>query len=230
MSGLADLEAGLGHTFADPSHLRAALIHRSYTSEHPDVADNERLEFLGDAVLQMAVTEYLYGSLPSLPEGAMAKSRAACVNRTELARVARSIGVGPHLQLGAGERASGGADKDSILADCMEAILAAVHLDAGYTVARQVVLSHWVEIIESKVVDPGHRDFKTRFQELLAAGGKRPRYTVTGAGPDHDRTFTAVVDVDGTVVGAGSGRSKKEAEQEAARDALSREPSSVGPR
>src|SRR5690606_23615007 len=117
-----------GHVFEDRSFLRAALVHRSYTSEHLEVPNNERLEFLGDAVLQLAVTHHLYATFPHLSEGAMAKARAACVNRTELAQVARSIGVGHHIQMGLGERQSGGADKDSILADCMEAILAAVYL------------------------------------------------------------------------------------------------------
>jgi ribonuclease III len=219
-SGLGELEDGLGHVFADGSYLRAALVHRSYTSEHAGVPHNERLEFLGDAVLQLAVTHHLFETFPHLSEGEMAKARAACVNRAELAQVARGIGVGGHLRMGLGERQSGGADKDSILADCMEAILAAVYLDGGYEAARGVVLRHWESTIVSKSSEPGRRDFKTRYQELVAARGKRPNYTVTGEGPDHARMFTAVLDVEGRIVGTGTGRSKKEAEQAAARRAL----------
>jgi ribonuclease-3 len=152
----------------------------------------------------------------------MAKVRAACVNRDELASIAREISLGNHLRLGVGEQQSGGRNNSSILADAMEAVIAAVYLDAGLEAARACILGLWAEVIEAKAVAPGRRDFKTRLQEALAAEGRRPIYVVDGAGPDHDRRFKATVEVDGTVIGEGEGRSKKEAEQDAARIAIER--------
>jgi ribonuclease-3 len=214
------LQGRLGHVFSDVGLLEAALVHRSHTAEKPADEDNERLEFLGDAVLQMVVTDHLYRRCPGLREGEMAKVRAACVNRDELAAVAREIGLGPYLRLGVGEAQSGGRQKDSILADAMEAVLAAVYLDAGIETAAAVILRHWERLIEAKAAEPGDRDFKTRLQEMLASAGHRPSYIVTGEGPDHAMRFTAIVTVEGTVMGTGVGRSKKEAEQAAARAAI----------
>jgi ribonuclease III len=216
------LAAEIGHTFEDIGLLERALVHRSYTAEHPALPDNERMEFLGDAVLQLAVTDFLYENFPTLREGELAKIRAACVNRDELAVVARRLGLGDHIRLGIGERQSGGSEKASILGDAMEALLAAVYLDGGLEAARGVVLSHWTEVILSKATAPGRLDFKTRLQEELAAEGRRPHYTAEGSGPDHAREFVATVEVDGVVWGQGRGRSKKEAEQDAARAAMLR--------
>jgi len=218
--GLQTLMGALGHQFEDLDLIEAALVHRSYAAEHSGVEDNERLEFFGDAVLQLIVTHYLFERHPALTEGQMAKVRAACVNRDELATIARSIDLGAHLKMGAGEEASGGRSKPSILSDAMEAVLAAVFLDGGIEAATSVVLRHWRELIDGKAASPGRKDYKTRLQEVLAAEGKRPGYTVAGAGPDHDREFTAEVIVEGQVRGTGSGKSKKEAEQQAARAAL----------
>jgi ribonuclease III len=217
---MTPLEHALGHRFEHPELLDAALVHSSYASERPGLADNERLEFLGDAVLQMAVTDHLYATYPDLPEGQLAKVRAGVVNREVLAIVARRVGVGPRLHLGLGEEQSGGRTKDSILADAMEAVIAAVYLDAGYEAAAETVLGLWEPSIRERAEDPGRRDFKTRYQEELAALGKRPAYDVTSEGPDHERSFAATVTVDGRVTGRGAGRSKKEAEQAAARAAL----------
>lgn len=216
----AELQAALGYSFADPSILDAALVHRSYTAEHSDVPDNERHEFLGDAVLQLVVTDFLFHHYPEMREGEMAKVRAACVNRAELAAVAREIRLGHHIAMGVGEFASGGREKDSILADAMESVLSAVYLDGGLEVARKVILDHWTDLIRSKAQAPGRRDFKTRLQEHLAVRGLRPDYAVTDEGPDHAKVFAAEVSVDGVVLGAGTGKSKKEAEQEAARRAI----------
>lgn len=222
MIEVADLESALGHRFRDHAILDEALTHSSYASENPGFGHNERFEFLGDAVLQMAVTEFLFAVYPRLPEGQMAKIRAASVSGSELAQVARGLSLGDHLRLGRGEETSGGRQKDSILANAMEALLAAVYLDAGYPTARQVILSHWEERIRAKATSPGRRDYKTRFQELLAAAQLRPVYEVEGTGPDHARVFTAVVTVDGEKWGEGQGHSKKEAQQDAARVALER--------
>ncbi len=217
---LADLEARLGHEFRQPDLLEGAMVHRSYTSEHPQVPDNERMEFLGDAVLQLAVTDYLYENHPALSEGEMAKVRAACVNRVSLAEVARMLDIGRFVQIGIGEAQSGGRNKDSILADTTEALLAAVYLDAGYAAAQKVILDIWAPIVDQKATAPGRRDFKTRLQEVLATSGRQPEYEVSASGPDHFKMFDAVVSVGGKQIGSGRGRSKKEAQQEAARSAL----------
>ncbi len=213
-------QEALGHNFKDPELLKAALTHRSYAVENIGISDNERFEFLGDAVLQLAVTEYMFENYPGLAEGQLAKVRAASVNRDALANVARRLELASEVQIGRGEESSGGRSKDSILADAMEAVLAAVYLDAGWETARGVVLSHWSELVDQVALLPGATDYKTRLQELLAANGRNPIYQVVDVGPDHDKSFTAKVTVNGKQLGQGDGGSKKEAEQQAARAAL----------
>lgn len=221
MTGAIDaLAERLGYRFGDSAPLEDALVHRSYAAEYPTRGDNERLEFLGDAVLQLVVTDYLFDNFPELPEGQLAKVRAACVNRDELAAIARQLDLGPHILLGRGERASGGREKDSILADAMEALLAAVYLDSDLETVRRIILRWWEPLMEERAADPGKRDYKTRLQESLAEEGLRPRYRVTESGPDHAKEFVAVLEVNGDELGTGRGRSKKEAEQVAAREAL----------
>ncbi|MFQ5967773.1 MAG: ribonuclease III [Acidimicrobiia bacterium] len=214
------IEDTLGHRFRRRELLDQALIHSSYAAERPNISDNERLEFLGDAVLQLVVTDYVFDAWPDLPEGELAKIRAASVSGEQLASVARSIGLGVHVALGRGEESSGGRNKDSILADTMEAVLAAVYLDGGYEAARDVVLKHWEERIDASAADPGRKDFKTRLQELLARRGVRPVYRIAEEGLDHDKTFTATVEIENTAFGTGVGRTKKQAEQRAARTTL----------
>jgi ribonuclease-3 len=222
MADLADLERHLGIRFDRPDHLRAALVHRSFVAENAQAIHNERMEFLGDAVLQFVVTAYLFDNHPELSEGEMAKARAGVVNGVELAEVAREVELGDHLVLGRGEEASGGRQKESILADAMEAVIAAIYLDQGLEGARGFILERWADRLGARVAAPGKRDYKTRLQEELARDGKRPRYLIAEEGPDHDKIFTALVEVEGAVVGEGSGRSKKEAEQNAAARAIER--------
>jgi ribonuclease-3 len=210
----------LGIRFRDEELLRLALTHRSVSSEDPSRADNERLEFLGDAVLQLVVTDRLYADFPELPEGQMAKVRAAIVSGATLAEVARSIDLGSYVELSPAEERSGGRSKVSILADAMEALIGAVYLDADFEAADRLIRRLWAGRIEEKAANPGVKDFKTRLQEVLAAAGKRPVYQVTGTGPDHQRSFEAVVGVDGGELGRGEGKSKKAAEQAAAEEAL----------
>jgi ribonuclease-3 len=221
MSDFAGIEQSLGYRFRRPDVLRQALVHSSYAAEHGSTS-NERLEFLGDAVLQLVVTEFAFEEWEDLPEGELAKVRAASVSGAQLAAVARSLALGDYLLLGRGEEASGGREKESILADAMEAVLAAVYLDGGLDAARRVVVEHWEDRIRASAVEPGGRDFKTRLQELLARRGMRPRYRIAEAGQDHEKTFTATVEMDGDVIGTGVGRSKKEAEQQAAAEALAK--------
>lgn len=214
------LEDRIGHSFSDPALLRLALTHRSVSSDDPARNDNERLEFLGDAVLQFVITDLLYESYPQLAEGQMAKVRAAVVSRDTLAEVARSLDLGTYVELAPSEEATGGREKDSILADTAEAIIGAIYLDGGLEPARRVVLDLWTDKVAERSRQPGVKDYKTRLQELVARDGARPAYEVEGTGPDHDRRFTARVTVAGKEYGTGEGRSKKEAEQEAAARAL----------
>jgi ribonuclease-3 len=216
------LEMAFGHRFADADLLDLALQHRSYAAELRTDRSYERLEFLGDAVLQLAVTDYLYESYPDLAEGEMAKVRAAVVDAPTLASLARDFGVGPALKLGRGEEQTGGRGKDSILADVVEALLGAVYMDAGFPVARDIVLTHWRGLIDQRAASPGRRDYKTRLQERLAASGKRPRYVITEHGLEHAKQFAAEVWQDSLKLGEGTGTSKKRAEQDAARDATAR--------
>lgn len=220
---LGELSRRLSYEFSSLSVLDAALRHRSWCGENGAVPSNERLEFLGDAVLQLAITERLFAADPPLPEGVLAQRRAALVNTRTLADAARRVELGPCLRLGRGEAATGGTDKDSILADATEAVIGAVHLDAGFDAARDVIfglLGPDLDRVEAGR-DPG--DPKSRLQERAAHDlDLVPRYEVTGAGPDHAREFEAAVLLDGVEWGRGEGRTKKEAEQTAAAVALRR--------
>jgi ribonuclease-3 len=216
---MAELEAALGYTFTDPELLRRALTHRSLEAEDSRQVSNERLEFLGDAVLGLVVAHELFGA-GDLSEGSMAKVRAAVVDVMALADIAREIDLGSHLRLGKGETASGGSDKDSILADAMEAVIGAMYVDGGLEAARSFIRTRWSSRIAERAAAPGQRDYKTRLQEELARDGRIPEYEVEGSGPDHDRRYRAEVVVDESVIGTGEGTSKKRAEQEAARVAL----------
>jgi ribonuclease-3 len=200
--------------------LSLALTHRSYAYENGGLPTNERLEFLGDAVLGLTVTDELYHRHPSCPESYLAKLRASVVNTHALADVARALsdeGLGAHLLLGRGEENTGGADKSSILADGMESLLGAIYLEHGLETAREVVLRLFGAVLDAAPTLGAGLDWKTSLQELSAARGMgAPSYVVTSTGPDHDREFTAVVVLMGTEYGPGVGRSKKEAEQKAA--------------
>jgi ribonuclease III len=219
--GAAVLAERLGHTFADLSLLQHALAHRSWCGEREGGApSNERLEFLGDAVLGLIVARHTYERFPDFPEGKLAKVRSAVVNARMLAQVAGGLGVGDVLLLGRGEEGSGGRTKASILADAFEAILGSVYLDAGWDAAERLVLRELGEAIERAGQEPDDFDHKSRLQEkAVRAGEGTPRYVVEGSGPDHDRAYVAEVFLAGKSMGRGEGRSKKDAEQEAARRA-----------
>ncbi|MFC0673320.1 ribonuclease III [Brachybacterium hainanense] len=200
--------------------LDLALIHRSFAYENDLTTHNERLEFLGDAVLQLAATEELYTSHPSLPEGDLARRRAATVNTRALALVARRIELGAYVKLGRGEDLSGGRDKASILADTTEAVIGAVHLACGQSVSRRFVLELLRPLLESDEILEAGYDFKTRLQEIAAETGLVPSYAITETGPEHQRLFTATVTVAGVVTATGEGGSKKDAELAAAQHAV----------
>jgi ribonuclease-3 len=215
----AALRAALGVELPDEL-LTLAVTHRSYAYENGGLPTNERLEFLGDAVLGLTITDELYHRHPDRSEGDLAKLRASIVNTQALAAVARGLGdggLGQHLLLGRGEVNTGGSDKSSILADTMESLLGAVYLQHGIEVAREVILRLFGTLLDTAPTLGAGLDWKTSLQELTAARGLGvPSYVVSATGPDHDKQFTASVVVMDTEYGAGVGRSKKEAEQQAA--------------
>ncbi len=216
---IAHLVEVVGQEIDEPLLLRA-LTHRSFAYEHGGLPNNERLEFLGDSVLGLVVTETLFRTYPVLAEGTLAKLRAAVVNMRALAGVARTIDLGEFVMLGKGEEATGGRDKDSILADTMEAVIGTVFLCAGVERATTFVLHHFYPLIQEAATLGAGLDWKTSVQEAAAnAGLGSPEYRIEEHGPDHEKEFHARLFIDGVVLGEGDGRNKKEAEQKAAKQA-----------
>lgn len=213
----------IAYRFTDPTLLELALRHRSWCAEHGSVESNERLEFLGDAVLGLVVTDHLYRTAPGMSEGVLARRRSELVSAAALGEVARRVHLGEALALGKGEESTGGRDKTSILADAMEAVIGAVYMDGGVSSSTAVVL----HLLDSRIVDVVHgglaSDYKSQLQELAARKfGQLPRYELTEDGPEHEKRFSARVMLDGETWGRGDGRTKKEAEQSAAGTAVRR--------
>ena len=207
----------------DHDLLERALTHRSFAYENGNLPTNERLEFLGDSVLGLVVTDTLFRNHPELPEGQLAKLRAAVVNMRALADVGRELRLGEFVRLGRGEETTGGRDKSSILADTLEAILGAVYIDRGLVHAARLVHRLFDPLIDEAATMGAGLDWKTSLQELTATASMGvPEYVVTETGPDHQKVFTAVAQIGGEAYGEGQGRSKKEAEQEAAATAWRR--------
>jgi ribonuclease-3 len=221
---LRRVEERLGVRFRDPGLLNRALTHGSYSHEGRAVRGDsyERMEFLGDAVLNLVVSDHLYRRFPDRPEGDLARLRARLVNEPALASVARLLDLGSHIQLGRGEERGGGRERPSMLADVLEAVVGAIYLDAGFGVAHAVVSGWYRELMQN--LDELHGDYKSRLQEFVQQRERRlPRYRLAAAeGPDHAKAFHATVEVNGRLLGEGRGRNKKEAEQAAAEEALVR--------
>ncbi len=216
-TGNAALESQLGHSFADPEILCTALRHRSFCAENPGLDSNERLEFLGDAVLGFVVAAELYKRWADVPEGTFSKARSMVVSGDFLAEAANDFTLGYFLYLGRGEEASGGRAKPSILADALEAVIGAVYLDGGLDAAEALVLKIVGHRLDDAVTGESHQDFKSQLQELAARRySDVPTYTLRAYGPDHAKRFEAEVAVRGAVVGNGTGKTKKQAEQAAA--------------
>ena len=217
------LEQRLGYTFQDRSYLENALTHSSYANENKgkSLGSNERLEFLGDSVLGMVVADYLYRNHPDMPEGELTRTRAALVCEESLVEVARKLELGSYLQLGKGEDAGGGRQRPSIQADAVEAVIAAVYLDGGIGSARKLI-TKFILTNNQRELDGGSRDYKTALQELVQReSGQVLSYRLMGeSGPDNAKVFKVEVSLNGEPVGAGEGRSKKEAEQNAAKAAI----------
>ena len=219
---IKDLEAAIGYHFHNLTLLQNALAHSSYANErwHNSLLSNERLEYLGDSILGMLVAEFLYRSFPDRPEGELTRMRADMVCEKTLAAVANSIRLGEHLMLGHGEEQGGGRNRESILADAVESVIAACFLDGGMEAARQFIEKFI--LVKVPVTQLHNVDYKTRLQELIQQKKNQTlAYALTGeSGPDHDKQFTVQVSLNGKVVGSGSGKSKKRAEQDAARAAI----------
>lgn len=219
------LEKALGYHFKTPEQLTRALCHTSYVNEQSQISlvSNERLEFLGDAVLNLAISQLLMKRYPDLAEGELSRNRAQLVNEALLATIAREIDLGPHLLLGKGEELSDGRNKSSILADAVEAIIAAIYLDGGFDAAFRFVENRFRERLSSATRNRYETDYKSRLQECVQSTHHEvPRYQVVDeSGPDHDKTFRVRMTVAG-ITAEGDGKSKKMAEQEAARAGLDR--------
>ena len=219
------LEEKLGYTFHDRRLLENALTHSSYANENKSKGEtsNERLEFLGDSVLGMVVADHLYRTHPDMPEGELTRTRAALVCEDSLVEVAAQLELGQYLKLGRGEEAGGGRERPSILADAVEAVIAAVYLDGGIGSARKLI-TNFILTNNEREQEGAVRDFKTALQELVQReSGRVLSYRLMGeSGPDHAKVFSVEVDLNGQPIGAGEGRSKKEAEQNAAKAAMAK--------
>ena len=216
----------IGYQFKEPVLLRKALTHSSYVREKDErcTKNNERLEFLGDAFFDAIVSEELYKRMDRVPEGTLTKIRSKVVCEKSLAEQGRRLSIGRYLYMGNGEEHAGGRNRDSILADAMEAVIGAMFLDGGYEAARSFVLATFAETLDRAVSGKLYADYKTEIQERLQAGGEvEILYETTGEeGPDHNKTFFVNLTCNGALLGRGKGKSKKEAEQNAAKEALER--------
>lgn len=220
INNIESLEKKIEYTFTNKDLLIEALTHSSYSNEGKSKKNNERMEFLGDAVLGIVSAKYLYEKFPDLPEGKLSKIRSSLVCTSSLSNFARELELGSYLLLGKGEKNSGGADRDSILENAFEALIAAIYLDGGMVPARKHILRFLARDVEEHQVS--FRDFKTTLQEVIQQNKDETlNYVITGeSGPDHNKTFEAEVHLNSNVVGKGIGRTKKQAEQEAAKQAL----------
>ena len=222
MPPLSDIQQRIGYTFKDAELLERALTHKSYANENRVPYHNERMEFLGDAVLSLVISEYLMNTCPDSTEGDLSRLRAAVVSEPALAAISRAIGLGDHLLLGRGEDQTGGRNKDSLLSDSLEALIAAVYQDAGKDAAESLVLRLFEDAIKKTSASGGSLDYKTTLQELCQEQLKQlPEYRIVSeTGHDHQKQFEMEVWIKGLLAGRGTGKSKKEAEQRAAKDAL----------
>lgn len=226
MEDLTDIEARLGMTFKDKTLLQRSVVHRSYLNEYVSfpLMDNERLEFLGDAVIDFVVAEFLYNHYPEMDEGQLTRLRAALVRTESLAEQAELLDIGAHLRLGRGEVANGGRSRPNTLCAAFEALIGAVYLDQGIDVVTKLIVERFLPVAERVLQSQSDRDAKSLLQELTQAEAQTiPVYHIIAErGPDHAKEFTVEVRFNGKTIGTGHGRSKQSAEQSAARDALDR--------
>ena len=219
---ISKFEETINYTFENKSYILEALTHSSYSNENKNYKFNERLEFLGDSVLSIIISDYLFKTEKELPEGELTKLRANIVCEESLSEVASQINLGNFLLLGKGEEATGGRERISILADALEAVIAAIYLDGGIKEARDFIFKYMQEIIENSIKGKIFRDYKTYLQEVLQSKGEQNIWykLIDEKGPDHNKRFVMEVGINDTVLGVGEGKSKKDAEQVAAKSAL----------
>jgi len=226
INNISQLEDKVGYNFKDKGVISTAITHSSYANERKTkkIKYNERIEFLGDSVLSLVISEYLYKMYPDLPEGELTVTRAKIVCENSLSKGAIDIGLGNFLLLGKGEELSGGRNKISILSDAFEALIGAIYLDGGFNTAREFILKYMENIIKSCVEGKIFYDFKTQLQEIVQQNGEQHiSYNVVDeSGPDHNKAFVTEVRINDVITGHGKGHSKKESEQNAAKDALNK--------
>ena len=210
----------IGYTFKNKKYLKIALTHKSFIDDNPSYESNQRYEFLGDAILDFDLTNYLFNKYPDLEEGSLTKIRSSAVNQAALVSLGKEISIGDYLYLSKPEESTGGRMKDSIIEDAVEALIAALFFDGGLDVVNNFVSKYIYPNIKELSEHPGSKDYKTRLQEYYAKKGKKVMYVDNSEGPDHNKQFISDVILEETVIGTGKGKSKKSAQQHAAKQAL----------
>ena len=215
-------EKNIGYSFKDIEHLRTALTHKSFIDEEPTSPTNQRYEFIGDTILDFDLSLFLFDNYPNLDEGSLTKIRSGAVDQNALVNLAKEIDIGKFLFMSKPEESTGGRDKSSILEDAVEALIAAIYFDGGLEEVNKFISKFIYPLIDKLSKNPGQKDYKTRLQEYYAKKGQKVTYTAKSEGPDHNKQFNAQVILENKIIGKGIGKSKKNAEQMAAKDAFSK--------
>ena len=215
-------EKNIGYSFKDIEHLKTALTHKSFIDEEPTSPTNQRYEFIGDTILDFDLSLFLFDNYPNLDEGSLTKIRSGAVDQNALVNLAKEIDIGKFLFMSKPEESTGGRDKSSILEDSVEALIAAIYFDGGLEEVNKFISKFIYPLIDKLSKNPGQKDYKTRLQEYYAKKGQKVTYTAKSEGPDHNKQFNAQVILENKIIGKGIGKSKKNAEQMAAKDAFSK--------
>ena len=215
-------EKNIGYSFKDIEHLKIALTHKSFIDEDPTSPTNQRYEFIGDTILDFDLSLFLFDNYPNLDEGSLTKIRSGAVDQNALVNLAKEIDIGKFLFMSKPEESTGGRDKSSILEDAVEALIAAIYFDGGLEEVNKFISKFIYPLIDKLSKNPGQKDYKTRLQEYYAKKGQKVTYTAKSEGPDHNKQFNAQVILENKIIGKGIGKSKKNAEQMAAKDAFSK--------
>ena len=219
---LKNFEKNIGYSFKDIEHLKIALTHKSFIDEEPTSPTNQRYEFIGDTILDFDLSLFLFDNYPNLDEGSLTKIRSGAVDQNSLVNLAKEIDIGKFLFMSKPEESTGGRDKSSILEDAVEALIAAIYFDGGLEEVNKFISKFIYPLIDKLSKNPGQKDYKTRLQEYYAKKGQKVTYTAKSEGPDHKKQFNAQVILENKIIGKGIGKSKKNAEQMAAKDAFSK--------
>ena len=219
---LKNFEKNIGYSFKDIDHLKIALTHKSFIDEEPTSPTNQRYEFIGDTILDFDLSLFLFDNYPNLDEGSLTKIRSGAVDQNALVNLAKEIDIGKFLFMSKPEESTGGRDKSSILEDAVEALIAAIYFDGGLEEVNKFISKFIYPLIDKLSKNPGQKDYKTRLQEYFAKKGQKVTYTAKSEGPDHNKQFNAQVILENKIIGKGIGKSKKNAEQMAAKDAFSK--------